>query len=467
MAVQPLSNFVRYDRAMTFDRPLTLAGAALLLTVAGCMEAPAGAQVPAFPGAQGAGATSLGGRGGRVLRVTNLNDSGPGSLRAAVEAAGPRTVVFDIGGTIRLNKPLWIRNDRITIAGQTAPGGGITLRDHSLRVAANDVVVRFIRSRLGDEAGADDDAVSVASGRRIILDHVSASWGTDETLSTSPNWRRYLHLGDVTVQWSIISESLCDSLSGKARHCFGSLVGQAMGARTSYHHNLWANHGGRMPRPGNLLPPSQDPLGGIFDFRSNVVYNWGGRQAGYNGGPPAKATYNFVNNSYWAGPDSRARLIFDERDPIATAWFSGNSLDGTVLADQYSNVAGSERPGFRLRAPAAVAPVTSDSASAAYLKVLRHAGASLVRDAVDVRVVESVRNRTGRLIGSQADVGGWPELARGIPWRDGDGDGMPDDWERAHNFDPRDRRDGNLDADRDGYTNLEEWLNALAAPAMG
>lgn len=435
--------------------------------LAGCMETPAAAQVPAFPGAEGAGAMSLGGRGGRVLRVTNLNDSGPGSLRAAVEAPGPRIVVFDVGGTISLVKPLWIRNDQITIAGQTAPGGGITLRDRGLRIAASDVVVRFIRSRLGDWGGADDDAFSVASGRRIILDHVSASWGTDETLSTSPNWRNYRDLRDVTVQWSIISESLCDSMPGKPRHCYGSLVGQSGGAQTSYHHNLWASHGGRMPRPGNLRPPSQDPLGGILDFRSNVMYNWGARQAGYNGGPPAKITYNFVNNSYWTGPDSRATLFFDERDPLATAWFSGNSLDGTVLADQYSNVAGSQRPGYRLARPAAVAPVSTDSASTAYEKVLRHAGASLARDAVDMRVVAGVRNRTGRLIESQRDVGGWPVLAPGRPWLDSDGDGMPDDWERSRRLNPRDPRDGSADADRDGYTNVEEWLNALAAPAMG
>jgi hypothetical protein len=441
---------------------LFCAGASILL--AGCMAPPAAAQVPAFPGAEGAGADSLGGRGGRVIHVTTLADSGPGSFRDAVEAQGPRTIIFDIGGTIALQKPLCIRNGRITVAGQTAPGGGITLRDHGLRVAADDVVIRFIRSRLGDESGADDDAFSVVSGRRIILDHVSASWGTDETLSTSPNWKRQDDLGEVTVQWSIISESLCKAADGKP-HCFGSLVGGAKGARTSYHHNLWADHGGRMPRPENLLPSGQDAIGGLFDFRSNVIYNWGSKRAGYNDGPASRVAYNFIRNSYWTGPDSEGAFIFYERDPLATAWFAGNSLNGKVLPDQWAHVPGSERPGYRLSAPIPMPPVSSDPAAVAYEDVLRLAGASLARDPVDARVVAGVRSRAGRLIRSQTEVGGWPQLARGTPWTDSDGDGMPDEWEASHGFDPRNARDGALDADRDGYTNVEEWLNALAASA--
>lgn len=425
------------------------------------------AQVPAFPGAEGAGAMSLGGRGGRVLRVTNLNDSGPGSLRAAIDADGPRTIIFDVGGTIHLQTRLTLKNGRVTIAGQTAPGGGITIADQRLHIAADDVVVRFIRSRLGDQSHAVSDAIWVANGRRIILDHVSASWATDEALSVASTYTRPGdRMGDVTVQWSIISETICGPTNPQGPHCYGSLVTGSHGARYSWHHNLWADHVARMPRPANDLGPDQDNVGGFFDFRSNVIYNWGKKQAGYNSSPPTRVAYNFINNSYWGGPDSKGRVIFDERDPLATAYFSGNSVDGRVLPNQYSAVLGGGRPGYQLSAPIPMPPVTNDSAAAAYDKVLRYAGDSIVRDAVDTRVVEGVRTRTGRLINSQADVGGWPALARGTPWVDRDGDGMPDSWERAHGLNPNDPRDGNADRNGDGYTNLEEWLNSLAAPAM-
>jgi hypothetical protein len=440
---------------------------AAAIVLAGCRAEPAAAQVRAFPGAEGAGAYSLGGRGGRVIHVTNLNDSGPGSLRAAVDAKGARTVIFDIGGTIRLSKPLAIRNGRITIAGQTAPGGGITIRDQRLHVAADDVVVRFIRSRLGDESRVTSDSIWVAKGRRIILDHVSASWSTDETLSVSSTFARPGDVLDgVTVQWSIISESLCAPGKPQGRHCYGSLAVTSRGGKMSFHHNLWAHHQARMPRTGNYLTRTQDPVGGYFDFRSNVFYNWGDRSAGYNSSPAVRVHSNFVANSYIAGPDSKGRAAFDERDALANAWFQGNSMNGVIPANPWSLVIERNVPNLHLSGPVPMPPVTTDPPAAAYARVLADAGSSLVRDAVDRRIVDNVKTRSGGLIDSQRDVGGWPVLARGTPWRDSDGDGMPDDWERAHGFNPRDGRDGNLDADRDGYTNVEEWLNALAAPAM-
>ena len=200
---------------------------ALLLAAA----APSPQPVLAFPGAQGAGAISRGGRGGRVLRVTNLEDSGPGSLRSAIETAGPRTIVFDVGGTIRLKKPLVIRNGQVTIAGQTAPGGGITVRDRVFDVAADDVVVRYIRARLGDEGGVESDAFTISRGRRIMVDHVSASWSVDETLSAgSPAKSPEEQVRDLTVQWSIISESLRKSLHAKGEHGYGSLFRAGYGA---------------------------------------------------------------------------------------------------------------------------------------------------------------------------------------------------------------------------------------------
>src|SRR5688572_19505048 len=212
------------------------------------------ASLPAFPGAEGAGRLALGGRGGRVMRVVNLEDKGPGSLRAAVEASGPRIIIFDIGGTIRLEKPLVVRNGQVTIAGQTAPGGGITLRDRHFEIAADDVVVRYIRARLGDESGVESDAFTISRGRRIIVDHVSASWSIDETLSSGSDYKSAKDdLRDVTVQWSIISESLRRSVHAKGEHGYGSLLRGGRGARMSFHHNLWAHHVARMPRPGNYL----------------------------------------------------------------------------------------------------------------------------------------------------------------------------------------------------------------------
>jgi pectate lyase len=431
--------------------------------------ASAPAAIVAFPGAEGAGALSRGGRGGRVIRVTNLEDAGEGSLRAAVEAKGPRTIVFDVGGTIRLTRPLVVRNGQVTIAGQTAPGGGITLRDRHFEIAADDVVVRYIRSRLGDAAGVESDAFTISSGRRIIVDHVSASWSVDETLSSGSDYKAPKDdLRDVTVQWSIISESLRRSAHAKGEHGYGSLLRGARGARMSFHHNLWAHHLARMPRPGNYLTPDQDSVGGFYDFRSNVFYNWGGSQAGYNADSGAKAsrsTYNFVDNAYKTGPDSKKPVAFDERGPLARAWFSGNSMNGAVPRDPWSLVTGLTAADNRLAGPIRFPAVTRDPAARAYQRVLAAAGASRFRDSVDARVVETVRSGTGRLIDSQKEVGGWPELALGTPWRDGDGDGMPDDWERARGHNPADSTDGPADTDGDGYTNLEEWLNSLAAPS--
>jgi hypothetical protein len=417
----------------------------------------------AFPGAEGAGRFAQGGRGGAVIRVTNLNDSGPGSLRAAVEAEGPRTVVFDIGGTIRLETPLRIRRGRITIAGQTAPGGGITLRDHALVVGADDVVIRHVRSRLGDESRVESDAVSLERGRRIILDHVSASWSVDETLSAGSRYdppERGLY--DVTVQWSVIAESLNHSGHAKGDHGYGSLVRGGHGALFSFHHNLWAMHRARMPRPGNYNPPSVDPVGARFEFRSNVFYDWGGSHAGYNADTESLAAYAFIGNAYIPGPDSQGRWAFEESNPLARAWFEGNSMDGTVPADPWTLVKDSDRPDYRLAARPDWAAAATETPDAAAEAVLSGAGAGRVRDAVDARVIAGVRDRSGRIIDSQSQVGGWPELAAGAPWVDGDGDGMPDDWERARGLDPANAADGPTDRNGDGFTNLEDWLNELA-----
>lgn len=417
----------------------------------------------AFPGAEGAGRMALGGRGGRVLRVTSLEDAGPGSLRAAIEADGPRTVIFDIGGTIRLASPLTIRRGRITVAGQTAPGGGITLRDHPLVVAADDVVVRHIRSRLGDESRIESDAISIDRGSRIILDHVSASWSVDETLSVGSRYdppERGVY--DVTVQWSVIAESLNASGHAKGQHGYGSLIRGGHGARMTFHHNLWAAHRARMPRPGNYNAPSIDPRGPRFEFRENVFHDWGGSHAGYNADTESLSAYAFIGNAYIPGPDSAGRWAFEESNPLARAWFEGNAMDGQVPADPWSLVKDSDRPGYRMAARPDWAEAATGSAAEVEAAVLARAGAGPVRDAVDERIIAGVRARTLRVIDSQSQVGGWPELAAGTPWVDGDGDGMPDDWETANGLNSADPADGPADRDGDGWTNLEDWLNSLA-----
>ncbi|URW76350.1 pectate lyase [Sphingomonas donggukensis] len=431
----------------------------ILLALLAAQAAP----VVAFPGAEGAGWLSLGGRGGRVIHVTTLADDGPGSLRAAVEAKGPRTVIFDLSGTIALTRELKIREPRITIAGQTAPGDGITLRDHSLVVAADDVVIRYIRSRLGNVSRSQEDAITVTAGRRIILDHVSASWSVDETLSASANYKDASQgWYDLTVQWSIIANSLRRSGHVKGDHGYGSLIRGGRGAKASWHHNLWANHAARMPRPGNYDGPQVDPVGASFDFRSNIFYNWGGTHAGYDADTAALVRYNFIDNVYLPGPDSRGRYAFDESNTLARGYFAGNSMAGQTPADPMTLVKGSIAPNWRLSAPVEVAPVTADPRP--LQAVLARAGASRARDAIDTAIIAGVRDGSGRIIDSQDDMGGWPALASRPAPRDTDRDGMPDAWEKAHGLDPA-KDDSAGDRNRDGYTNLEDYLDALTRPA--
>jgi hypothetical protein len=374
-------------------------------------------------------------------------------LRAAVDTPGPRTILFAVSGTIRLASDIVVRQPRVTIAGQSAPGGGITLADHGLVIRADDVVVRHIRVRRG-EAGGEGDSIWVAGGRRIILDHVSASWSTDETLSVSGP-RDGPPPRDVTVQWSIVSESLRRSAHSKGAHGYGSLVRGSDGATYSFHHNLWAHHQARMPRPGNYLAVAQDPRGPVMEFRSNVFYNWGGTSAGYNSDPAARATYSFVDNSYIPGPDSRGRLAFREENGEARAHFAGNLMDGKAPADPWSLVEGADRPGYRLEAPVPTG-ISPDPAASAEARIVAFAGASCPRDPADHRLVSEVLARTGRIIDSPADVGGWPLLAAAAPDPDSDGDGMPDEWERSSGSDPAIANAHELGADGIGL--LEKWL---------
>lgn len=435
------------------------------------------AAVPAFPGAEGFGRFARGGRGGAVLFVTQLGDEGPGSLRAAVDTPGPRTILFSVSGTIALRSPLVVEHGAVTIAGQSAPGDGITLRDQPLVVSADDVVIRFVRSRLGDASKSADDAIWIAGGRRVILDHVSASWSEDETLSVSPRRAGDQVLDEVTVQWSFITESLNQSAHPKGAHGYGSLVRGSHGARYSFHHNLWAHHRARMPRPGNYASAADDPRGPLMDFRNNVFHNWGDSvapvdgqdapilAAGYNADADAVSRYNFINNDYRTGRNSKAALAFQEGAPNAQAWFAGNRMDGVVPTDPWRLVGHSDRPGYRQPQAFPVAPVATQTAALAAEQVLRLGGASHVRDAVDARVLRELAQGKGRIIDSQADVGGWPALRRRTPPRDRDRDGLPDAWEKKHGSDPA-HADSARDDDGDGYTALEDYLNALVRDAF-
>ena len=415
------------------------------------------AEVPAFPGAEGFGSASRGGRGGVVLFVTNLNDSGPGSFRAACETKGPRVVVFRIAGIIDLKSAIHIRDPYLTIAGQTAPGDGVCLRGDGFAIDTHDVIVRYLRSRPGDNSGKEVDAIAIGGrSHDIILDHCSASWSVDEALSPSGGIR------DVTVQWCIIAEGLNNSVHHKGRHGYGSLV-RAIGGLT-LHHNLWAHNNARNPRLGDNYGKPPFPL---FDVRNNVMYDYGAMCSGMTGDV---LTVNYIGNYIRPGPSSNGRrgpIVFT--DTADTKYFvEGNVVEGREdltednrrLFDR-TEIKGRKVVTIAVRAFATPRPETT-SARDALEAVLARAGATLpIRDAVDERIVSEVRNRAGRIIDSQRDVGGWPVYqCAGAPG-DADGDGIPDDWEMAHGLNPRDPTDAGKQRRGSGYTYIEEYINSI------
>ncbi|GAA5170628.1 hypothetical protein [Viridibacterium curvum] len=425
--------------------------------------------LPAFPGAEGFGAATPGGRGGQVFTVTTLEDSGEGSLRAAIEANGPRMVVFAVSGTIALRSPLTIRNPNITIAGQTAPGGGITLRDHSLRIDAQDVVIRYIRSRLGSTTKSEDDAISIRDGaRNVILDHVTATWSTDEALSPSGD------IQNVTIQWCLIAESLNKSVHLKGAHGYGSLLRATGGV--SLHHNVWAFHRGRNPRFGDNYGRNSEPA--IYDFRNNIVASWGDYASGTNDG---SMRINYVDNIIRPAAFSSTVepiVMTDKGSEDTKLYIAGNLVPGNAAWTGDNNKLAawgappktlSTAPGkfLLMSEPFATPRVTTWPTSELMERVLDKVGASFpLRDSVDARIVKQVADNTGKLIDSQDDVGGWPVLPSPPAPVDSDGDGIPDTWERANGLNPRDGKDGALPGkDQSGYTNLEIYLNALLQAA--
>lgn len=408
------------------------------------------AALPAFPGAEGFGSHTPGGRGGKVLAVTNLDDSGPGSLRAACEAEGARFVVFHVGGTIRLKSPIKIKHPFITIAGQTAPGDGILIRDAGVQIAAHDVVIRFIRVRVGEErngASNEQDCINIggeecAPAYNVVIDHCSFSWSVDENADS------YRWASDFTFSWCIFSEALRKSIHKKGDHSMGMLLGPGS-TRSSIHHCLFAHNNSRNPRVKS----------GRRDVVNNVVYNWGAFIAPFSGCPEV----NFVANYFKAGPNSSntTPLIADYGEGgIGAVYLRDNVFaDGTPAG--WERVQAGENA-IRAERRFHAMPVTTHSADDAYWLVLDGVGCKVpASDLVDQRVLNDVRNGTGRIIDHPEDVGGYPDIRGGQAAVDSDRDGIGDEWESAHGLKPNDASDGPADVDGDGYTNLEDYLNSL------
>lgn len=414
----------------------------------------------AFPEADGVGKYTVGGRGGRVIEVTTLEDGDniPGSLRAAVESSGPRIVIFKVAGTIALQKALKIKNSQITIAGQTAPGEGITLKDYSLNVQANEVIIRNLRVRLGDLL--EKDAMSVSGCENVIIDHCSVSWGVDETLSVTG-------CNNVTVQWTFITEGLHDSIHHASEHSKGSLINGSNGQMVTFNHNLYAHNDARNPRPQGTEPPDTDPIGFFFDFTNNVVYDWGRKYAAKNLDVDERCTMNFVNNYFIPGPSSKAANFMLDKNINSKMYFGGNYMNDKMPGDQYSLIIYEDfkKPdnGWKLAEAFDAQTENIQTAEKAYAMVMKNGGAALGRDTYDERIVNEIIKGTGRIIDKPSDVGGWPTLKTGEAYRDTDKDGMPDDWETARGLDPNNPADGSMDRDGDGYTNVEEFLNSLMA----
>ena len=425
-----------------------------VVTVASISSAGATLAVPAFPGAQGFGANTPGGRGGRVIFVTNLNDAGPGSLRAACDADGPRTVIFRVSGLISLASPITVRTPFITIAGQTAPGDGICLRNFTFNIATHDVVVRYLRSRLGDLSAQESDSITLVSGAHdVVLDHCSATWSIDESLSLAGN------VSNVTIQWCLIGNALNHSKHAKGDHGYGSLS-RANGPVT-WHHNLWVHNNSRNPRLGDNYGRPPFPT---FDVRNNVMYDYGEICSGLTQGV---LKVNYVGNYIRPGPSSKATTPIHVGGPSQLSFYiRDNVFEGHDSFTQDNSqffdpvIIDGKRQLEIVSQPFDAPLVQTSSARDAYTAVLTSVGASLPRrDSVDARIINEVKSGTGSIIDSQEQVGSWPELKSTTPPVDTDEDGMPDSWERRFGLNPRDPSDGAADKDHDGYTNLEEYLN--------
>lgn len=467
----------------------------------------AGEQTPAFPGAEGHGRYTTGGRGGKVVRVTTLEDyaSGQtaiaGSLRWALQQSGDKTIVFDVSGTIHLKQELRTAKDNLTIAGQTAPGDGICLADYPFVINSNNVIIRYMRFRPGDASGGEPDGLGGMDKKNIIIDHCSISWSVDECLSV-------YGMENLTVQWCLASEALRVSTHSKSTHCYGGNWG---GNKASYHHNMIAHCESRTPRLG---PRPSTQMNEYVDIRNNVFYNWAGN--GCYGGEGMNV--NIVNNYYKPGPATdkassavkyriakigvRTEAYVTSNPSFAPAkhiwgkfYINGNVVDGNagVSADNWTNGVYAQqtndanvdklwtqatKDSIRLSQPLKTNVITTHTAAVAYEKVLDYVGCSLHRDEVDQRIVEDTRRREASFTASGNKAGyintptdtkpagvtdewtPWPSLTQTTPPVDSDGDGMPDEWEDANGLNKNNKADGLL-KNPEGYTNFELYINSL------
>lgn len=460
------------------------------------------AEIPAFPGAEGGGMYTYGGRGGKVITVTSLEDDGSGTLREACEQGGARTIVFNVAGIIRLKSPLIIRAPYITIAGQTAPGNGVCIAGETVWINTHDVIIRHMRFRRGETwVGRRDDAIGGNPVGNVMLDHISASWGLDENMSIY----RHMYLTDprkpeekmgtvnITIQNSIFSEAL-DTWN----HAFGSTIG---GENCSFMRNLWANNSGRNPSIG---------WNGVFNFANNVMFNWVHRSV--DGGDHS-ARYNVINNYYKPGPltdtdkaighrilKPESRFTMNGRKVYGLVYVNGNVVEGNeaVSKDNWNGGvqiesmedAGEFTKYIRVDRPHPMPYMKIYPAEKAYDFVLENAGALFPqRDEVDQRISRTVKTGVPEyaedvdnsdvpkfkhrrlpedsykngIITDIRQVGGYPEY-KGKPYVDTDKDGMPDKWEKKYKklgLDPKNPDDANLDCNGDGYTNIEKYINGI------
>lgn len=460
-------------------------------------------KIAAFPGAEGGGMWTTGARGGEnieVYHVTKLTDDGSkGTFRDAVSKSN-RVIVFDVAGNIELINALSIIGDNLTILGQTAPGDGICIKDNTVGVYGDNVIIRYMRFRMGDASTVEDDSIGGRGLKNVILDHCSMSWSTDECASFYDNT-------NFTMQWCIIAESLKHSVHGKGSHGYGGIWS---GTNASFHHNLIADHDSRNPRigEGTITGKEYDMTKQteLTDLRNNVIYNWGGNSA-YGG--QAGAPVNIINCYYKYGPSTKSHKsrIYERSSGgngkvftwSTDLYVDGNYMDGssTVTADNTKGVdkdsgvemsyvwskssiadnADAQSVHFKYEKDY---PVTTQTAQEAYESVLASAGASIVRDSADERVVNDTKNRTGKkitvkyldddgkeqtdttygIINTPPDVGGYPVLS-GTKSKDSDNDGIPNEWEDKNGLNKNDKSDG-LTVAANGYLNIENYANALA-----
>ena len=486
---------------MKLTKKLLLCAVALTATVSVMAQQE---KVLAFPGAEGFGRYVTGGRGGKVLHVKNLKDSGYQSLRWSLQQTGAKTIVFDVSGTIHLESELVIPSNT-TIAGQTAPGDGICLADYPCVIKGNNVIVRYMRFRLGNKNvkkdGADGwDGFGGFDQQDWIIDHCSVSWSIDECLSVLGN-------KNTTVQWCLVAQSLVNAGHSKGAHGYGGNWG---GSGASFHHNLLAHHGSRTPRLG---PRPTTQLDERMDMRNNVIYNFGGN--GCYGGEGMKV--NIVNNYYKPGPGSptgdkgkriagvgvrtneyittypayadalhlwgkyyvTGNVNSKYSDVTSNNWQYGmyNQIDASGCDGTYTQAT---KDSIKIDQPIDFIATTTHTAQTAYEKVLQFAGASKSRDSFDEQMVSDTRNGLASHTGSGLSKGfvnsqddnkpynatstwsAWPTLETAELPKDTDQDGIPDEWEDANGLDKTKKTDGNI-VTESGYTNLELYMNSLVA----